>query len=87
MMGNLGGLIATWSYLPGDVPDFKVASSINVAALITVFLTLLLLDLWMNRDNRRRDIAVAREEDVWGAMDAFGLRNSDSEVPEFRWSM
>lgn len=87
MMGNLGGLVATWTYLPGDAPNFKVASSINVAALITVFLALLLLDLWMNRDNRRKDIAVARAEDVWGAMDAFGLRNSDSEVSEFRWSM
>jgi hypothetical protein len=54
MMGNLGGLIATWSYLPSDAPRYNIATGLNIATLSTVVLTLSLLGLWMRRDNRKR---------------------------------
>jgi hypothetical protein len=55
MYGNIGGLIATWSYLPFDGPDFKIGNGLNLAAasLILVISTLQLL--WMKWDNKRRD--------------------------------
>lgn len=86
MLGNLGGLIATWSYLPNDAPQFRVASGINVASLSTVFLTLLLLDLWMMHDNRRRNVTQDSADEVRGAMGADMLQGVDNNHPNFRWS-
>ncbi|KAI0595190.1 major facilitator superfamily domain-containing protein [Biscogniauxia sp. FL1348] len=55
MYGNVGGLIATWSYLSWDGPDYPIGNGLNLAAssLILVLSTLLLL--WMQWDNRRRE--------------------------------
>jgi hypothetical protein len=85
MMGNLGGLIATWSYLPSDAPQYKVASGINIASLSTVFLTLLLLGLWMARDNRRRETQTLADEALSG-LSASELQDLDNRHPLFRWS-
>ncbi|ORY61451.1 major facilitator superfamily domain-containing protein [Pseudomassariella vexata] len=55
MCGNVGGLIATWSYLAWDAPNYHVGNGINLAAasLILLFSTLTLF--WMKWDNKRRD--------------------------------
>jgi hypothetical protein len=31
MFGYLGGLIATWTYLPSDAPRYFIGNSINLA--------------------------------------------------------
>ena len=86
MMGNLGGLIATWSYLPRDAPQYRVASGMNVASLSTVFLTLLLLGLWMTRDNRRRDMVQTLADEALSGLSASGMQDLDNKHSLFRWS-
>lgn len=86
MMGNLGGLVATWSYLPSDAPQYKAASGVNVASLSIVFLTLLLLGLWMTRDNRRRDMMQTVGDEALSRLSASELQHLDNKHPLFRWS-
>ncbi|KAH8646893.1 major facilitator superfamily transporter [Xylariales sp. PMI_506] len=55
MFGNVGGLIATWSYLGWDGPDYKIGNGLNLAAASGILVLSTLALLWMNWDNRRRD--------------------------------
>lgn len=84
MMGNLGGLIATWSYLPSDAPEYKIATGLNIATLSTVCLTLLLLGLWMRRDNRRGDMKQTVAEEALSGLSASEVRDPDNKHPLFR---
>ena len=86
MMGNLGGLIATWSYLPSDAPQYKIASGMSVASLGTVFLTLLLLGLWMTCDNCRRDMTQTQADEALSGLSASETQNLDNKHLLVRWS-
>ena len=86
MMGNLGGLIATWGYLPSDAPQYKIASGMNVASLGTVFLTLLLLGLWMTCDNCRRDMTQTQADEALSGLSASEIQNLNNKHPLVRWS-
>lgn len=86
MMGNLGGLIATWSYLPRDAPRYNIATGLNIATLSTVVLTLSLLGLWMRRDNRKRNTKQAVAEEALNGLSASETRDLDNKHPLFRWS-
>jgi hypothetical protein len=56
MIGNIGGFILAWSYLPGDDPSYKIGSGINVAAPSLVFLVTIALELWTSQDNKTREV-------------------------------
>jgi hypothetical protein len=86
MMGNLGGLIATWSYLPRDAPRYNIATGLNIATLSTVVLTLSLLGLWMRRDNRKRDTKQTVAEEALSELNVSEKRDLDNKHPLFRWS-
>jgi hypothetical protein len=86
MMGNLGGLIATWSYLPRDASRYNIATGPNIATLSTVVLTLSLLGLWMRRDNRKRDTKQTVAEEALSELNASEKRDLDNKHPLFRWS-
>lgn len=55
MMGNIGGLISTWSFLPFDGPNYHIGNGLNLATSSTILLLSILLLLWMKRDNKNRD--------------------------------
>lgn len=85
MMGNLGGMIATWSYLPGDAPQYRVASGLNVASLSTIFIILMLLGLWMKRDNcKKRERQSHADESLTGCS-ASDLQDLEYKHPSFQW--
>ncbi|RMZ79223.1 hypothetical protein DV736_g6686, partial [Chaetothyriales sp. CBS 134916] len=55
MMGNLGGLISTWSFLPSDAPNYRIGNGLNLATSCTILLCSIVLGLWMRASNRARD--------------------------------
>lgn len=83
MFGNVGGLVATWSFLPFDAPDYHIGNGLNLA---TSSMTLLLgagLWLWMNWDNRRRD-KVDIDQELSG-LSQKEIQDLDWRNPAFRW--
>src|SRR4051812_6633058 len=55
MMGNIGGLIATRSFLPFDAPNYSIGNGLNLATSTTILITAFLLMFWMRYDNKKRD--------------------------------
>lgn len=55
MFGNVGGLVATWSYLSWDGPDYPIGNGLNLAASTVTLIVATVTLLWMNADNKRRD--------------------------------
>ncbi|GAW26093.1 hypothetical protein SAMD00023353_2100380 [Rosellinia necatrix] len=83
MFGNIGGLIATWSYLPFDGPDYKIGNGLNLAAASLIFLVSALQIAWMKWDNKRRDA-----KDVDAELDGLTpeqIEGLEWRHPGFRW--
>ncbi|KAI0469128.1 MFS transporter [Xylaria cf. heliscus] len=83
MFGNIGGLIATWSYLPFDAPDYKIGNGLNLAAASLILITSVIQVLWMKWDNKRRDT-----KDVDAELQRFSqaeLESLEWKHPGFRW--
>lgn len=83
MFGNVGGLISTWSYLPGDAPNYPIGNGLNLGASSTIFMCSALLYLWMTWDNKRR-AQVDVEEKLRG-MSEQEVQELDWKHPGFRW--
>lgn len=83
MFGNIGGLIASWSYPGDDGPNFPIGNSINLAAASTILVLSILAYFWMLRDNRKRDLV-----DVDAALEGLSsqeIQDLDWKHPGFRW--
>ncbi|KAI2636675.1 MFS general substrate transporter [Xylaria nigripes] len=83
MFGNIGGLIATWSYLPFDAPDYKIGNGLNLAAASLILILSVVQLVWMPWDNRRRE-----RRDVQGelrALTAAEIESLEWKHPGFRW--
>ncbi|PHH74923.1 hypothetical protein CDD82_4712 [Ophiocordyceps australis] len=83
MMGNIGGLISGWSYLPWDAPNYRIGNGLNLATSATIVLLGTLMLLWMDKDNQRRqrlhvDIEL---QDLTSKQ----LEDLDWKHPSFRW--
>ncbi|RYP04659.1 hypothetical protein DL764_004321 [Monosporascus ibericus] len=83
MFGNIGGLIATWSYLSWDGPNYPIGNGLNLAASSLILIISPVTLLWMTRDNKKRE-----QRDVDDALQ--GLAQSQIESlewkhPAFRW--
>ncbi|KAK7030400.1 hypothetical protein VNI00_014144 [Paramarasmius palmivorus] len=83
MMGNIGGLIATWSYLPTDGPDFPIGNGLNLAMSATILIVSALLLVWIWRDNKKRDSRQVQKEE--SALDLGRVEELDWKHPAFRW--
>lgn len=83
MFGNIGGLIATWSFLPFDAPDYHIGNGLNLAVSSVCLLVSVGLWLWMIWDNRRRE-----KVDVDSALSGLSVKqiqDLDWRNPAFRW--
>ncbi|KAM6509556.1 hypothetical protein FALCPG4_017208 [Fusarium falciforme] len=85
MIGNIGGLIAMWSFLPSDGPDYPIGNGINLAGQVVIMSVMYLTLLWMKRDNRGRDTRQREAEAALGNVDAEGIEDLDWKHPRFRW--
>ncbi|KAI5861449.1 putative MFS transporter [Durotheca rogersii] len=83
MLGNVGGLIATWSYLAHDAPDYRPGNGLNLASATTVLLLAALALVWMEADNRRRDRRDGAE--VLAGLTPTQIASLEWKHPDWRW--
>ncbi|CAI6232477.1 unnamed protein product [Periconia digitata] len=83
MLGNVGGLIATWSFLPNDKPNYHVGNGLNLATSSTVLVLSVLLLFWMKMDNSKRDKKPVDAE--LAGLSVLQQQNLDWKHPSFRW--
>lgn len=83
MMGNIGGLVSTWSYLPNDGPNYPIGNGLNLACCCTVLIVATLTLLWMKADNKKRDGRNPEEE--LAGMSQQEVQDLDWKHPAFRW--
>jgi hypothetical protein len=83
MLGNVGGLISTWSFLPFDGPNYHIGNGLNLATSSTIFLLSILLLLWMIANNKQRD---RRDVDAeLAGLSQKQIQDLDWRHPAFRW--
>lgn len=83
MFGNIGGLIATWAFLPFDGPNFPIGNGLNLAAQSAVLISGLALGFWMSMDNKKR-----AQVDVHAKIQGLGQKqvaDLDWRHPGFKW--
>jgi Na+/melibiose symporter-like transporter len=83
MLGNIGGLISTWSFLPFDEPNYHIGNGLNLATSSTTLIASILLLLWMMANNRQRE-----KRDIDGELAALQqkqIQDLDWRHPAFRW--
>ncbi|KAL7790096.1 major facilitator superfamily domain-containing protein [Trichoderma afarasin] len=83
MMGNIGGLVSSWAFLPFDAPNYHIGNGLNLATSGTVLVLAALMLVWMKRDNKKRgskdiDAALAGLTDEQ-------IENLDWKHPAFQW--
>lgn len=84
--GYLGGLIATWTYLPWDGPMYPIGNGLNLAVASTIGISSLLGLFWMNADNKKRDQKTpAEREELLAGMSRQEISDLDWRHPDFRW--
>ncbi|KAH7121713.1 major facilitator superfamily domain-containing protein [Dactylonectria macrodidyma] len=85
MMGNIGGLISAWSFLPWDAPNYHIGNGLNLATSGGILILSTLTLLWMKRDNKRKD----NEEmyDTLSGMTQQEIEDLDWKHPAFRWQL
>lgn len=83
MLGNVGGLIGGWAFLPWDAPDYRIGNGLNLATAGSILVFSSLMLRWMKRDNagrRRRDV----EAELSG-LTRQQMEDLDWKHPAFRW--
>lgn len=83
MFGNVGGLIATWSYLSWDAPNYKIGNALNLASASLILVSSILTLLWMNWDNKQRD-----KKDIDAELEGLTteeIENLEWKHPAWRW--
>lgn len=82
MFGNIGGLIATWSFLPFDGPNYPIGNGLNLGTSTTILLLSIALLFWMKANNRKRANNDVRSLE---GMDIKEIQDLDWKHPSFRW--
>ncbi|KEZ44001.1 Tna1 [Scedosporium apiospermum] len=83
MMGNIGGLVSTWSYIVWDAPDFHIGNGLNLAAASVILIVATAAWFWMKWDNKKRDGRNVEEE--LAGMSPREIADLDWKHPGFRW--
>lgn len=79
-----GGLVATWSFLPFDGPNYPIGNGLNMGACSLGLVVAILLELWMRRDNRKRE---SRDVDAeLSGLSVKQIQDLDWRHPGFRWN-
>lgn len=83
MFGNIGGLIATWSFLSTDAPHFPIGNGLNLAASSLILISASLALAWFYKDNKKRE-GRNIDEELAGLTDQ-QIQDLDWKHPSFRW--
>lgn len=85
MLGNIGGLVSTWSFLPFDGPNYPIGNGLNLGTSSTILILSIALLFWMKWDNRKRD-----KFDIDAKLDGLNqtqIQDLDWRHPAFRWKL
>lgn len=83
MFASVGGLIATWSYLPTDGPDYPIGNGINLAAASLILVVSSATLAWMHYDNKKRE---GRDVEVeLRGLTTLQIESLEWKHPGFRW--
>ncbi|KAH7072637.1 putative MFS transporter [Paraphoma chrysanthemicola] len=85
MFGNIGGLIATWAFLPFDGPNYPIGNGLNLAAQGLIAVSIAGMYFYMKTDNERR-----RQKDVAAVLDGMSheeMAGLDWRHPGFQWRL
>jgi len=83
MLGNIGGLISTWSFLPNDGPNYHIGNGLNLATSSSIFILSICLLLWMKMNNKKRD---KRDVDAeLSGLSQLQIQDLDWKHPAWRW--
>ncbi|KAE8150657.1 major facilitator superfamily domain-containing protein [Aspergillus avenaceus] len=86
MLGNIGGLISTWSFLPFDAPNYYIGNGLNLATGTITLLTAAILWLWTTWDNKKRDKKGHQQQlESLAEMSSQQLEDMEWRHPKFRW--
>lgn len=83
MLGNIGGLISTWAFLPFDGPNYHIGNGLNLATSSCIFLLSIGMLFWMLKDNKKRDLRDIDVELEGKSMKQ--IQDMDWKHPAFRW--
>ncbi|KAF4547200.1 MFS-type transporter-like protein 47 [Elsinoe fawcettii] len=88
-LGNVGGLLSAWIYLPGDAPGYRLGHSVNLGGTATILLLSLGLQRWMMQDNRRREQDLhpspSYPEDISRPLSVDRIESKEWKDGTFRW--
>jgi len=84
-IGAIGAIIAVWTYLPNDAPNFHNGNSLNLAAGLTVMVMTFVGMLYLRHENRKRDRG-ERDYRLEGKTEA-ELRDLGYKHPNFRYQL
>jgi MFS family permease len=85
MFGNIGGLIATWSFLPFDGPNYPIGNGLNLATSSSILVLSIGLLLWMKASNKRREASQGSSE--LDGLSTKQIQDLDWKHPMFRWKL
>lgn len=83
MMGNIGGLVSTWSFIKSDAPNFPIGNGLNLASSSVIIIIAACLYLWMKADNKKR--ARVDSEAHLATLSHQEIQSLDWKHPDFRW--
>lgn len=81
---NIGGLISTWVYLPGDAPLYKTGHSVNIAMSILQVILHVATLAYMKWENRQR--AAGKRDNRLKGLDETQEAMLGHKHPEYRYS-
>ncbi|KAM0722483.1 hypothetical protein Q7P37_001924 [Cladosporium fusiforme] len=87
MLGNIGGLVSTWSYVPWDAPDYFIGHGLNLATMSSILILSTATFFWMNADNRKRQERESGDLRGLDQLSATELERLDYKHPSFRWRL
>ncbi|KAH7380038.1 major facilitator superfamily domain-containing protein [Pyrenochaeta sp. MPI-SDFR-AT-0127] len=85
MFGNIGGLIATWTFIPSDAPGYRIGNGLNLACAILWTTIAIAAGLWMRYDNRKRDEREAGAHELLAGMSQKEIQDLEWKHPGWRW--
>ncbi|KAK0708539.1 major facilitator superfamily domain-containing protein [Lasiosphaeris hirsuta] len=83
MMGNIGGMVSTWSFLPSDAPNYLIGNRLNLATAGTTLCVASAIFFWMRYDNKKRDLRNPEEE--LAGMSQQDIQDLEYKHPSWRW--
>lgn len=83
MLGNIGGLVSTWSFLTWDGPNYHIGNGLNLATSSAILIIATLTLFWMKWDNKRRNKRNIEQE--LSGLTQEQAEDLDWKHPAFRW--